>query len=77
MVNSQGKLQEKGPPKGVRIMWTAGCLEPGDKGMMVAIIPLSAAPNPGVGTRTNVSRTFVTRSCVLPGLVSCPDLCSP
>ena len=48
--------------------WTAGWVEPGDEGMMVTIlglwpcgpntrmvtiIPLPAAPNPGVGPLTN------------------------
>ena len=48
MVNSKGKLQGKGPPKRVRIVWTAGWVEPGDKWMMVTI-HLSAALNPLMG----------------------------
>ena len=38
-------------PSLVRIVWTAGWVEPGDKWMMVTIIHLSAAPNPLVGNR--------------------------
>ena len=38
MVNSKGKLQGEGPPKRVRIVWTAGWVEPGDKWMMVTIL---------------------------------------
>ena len=34
MVNSKGKLREDGPPKRVRIVWTAGWVEPGDKGIL-------------------------------------------
>ena len=41
MVNSKGKLRGEGPPKRVRIVWTAGCVEPGVKWMMATIIPLS------------------------------------
>ena len=52
-LHSLGKLREEGPPKRVRIVWTAGGVEPGDKGMIVTIIPLPAAPNPGVGPLTN------------------------
>ena len=48
MVNSYGKLRGKaqGPPKGMRIVWTAGWVEPGS---LMVTIPLSAAPNPFVG----------------------------
>ena len=49
MVNSQGKLRGEGPPKRMRIVWTDGWVEPGDKWMMETIIHLSAAPNPVVG----------------------------
>ena len=51
MVNSQGKLRGEGPPKRMRIVWTDGWVEPGDK-WMVTIIPLSSAPNPWVGPLT-------------------------
>ena len=49
MVKSKGKLEGEGSTKRVRIVWTAGWVEPGDKWMMVTIINLSAAPNPLVG----------------------------
>ena len=38
MVNSKGKLRGEGPPKQVRIVWTAGWVEPVDKWMMVTIL---------------------------------------
>ena len=38
MLNFQGKLRGEGPPKRVRIVWTAGWVEPGDKWMMVTIL---------------------------------------
>ena len=44
MVNFLGKLRGEGPPKRVRIVWTAGWVEPGDNLMMVTILHLSAAP---------------------------------
>ena len=34
MENFQGKLRGEGPPKRVRIVWTADWVEPGDKWMM-------------------------------------------
>ena len=34
MVNSQGQLRGEGPPKRMRIVWTDGWVEPGDKWMM-------------------------------------------
>ena len=40
MENFQGKLRGEGPPKRVRIVWTAGWVEPGDKGTMVTILGL-------------------------------------
>ena len=36
MVNSWGKI--RGPPKRLRILWTAGWVEPGDKWMMLTIL---------------------------------------
>ena len=51
MVSSKGKLQEEGPPKELQTVWTAGCVEPGDK-WMVTIIPLTSAPNPLEGPLT-------------------------
>ena len=41
-----------GLPNKVRIMWTAGLMEPGDKWMIVTIIHLTEAPNPVVGPPT-------------------------
>ena len=41
MVNSKGKLQGDTLPNRVRIVWTAGSVEPDDKWMMVTIIHLS------------------------------------
>ena len=36
MVNSWGKI--RGPPKRLRILWTAGWVEPGHKWMMLTIL---------------------------------------
>ena len=40
MVKSKGKLRGEGPPNQVRIVWTAGWSEPGDKWMMVTYCSL-------------------------------------
>ena len=71
----------------MRIVWTAGWVEPGGKWMMVTIIHSSSAPNHLVGTRTNVTRTRIypdtclTQTRVLPGHVSAwtkmPEQVSP
>ena len=33
-LSTQGKLRGEGPPKRMRIVWTDGWVEPGDKWMM-------------------------------------------